>query len=83
MYLLVSPTYSQFNPAQSANPSSGCFILNQFLKYDLDRMRDERAAPPGFEPGHTDPESAVLPLHHGANFNYGNLFNNQINSNLR
>ncbi len=24
------------------------------------------AAPPGFEPGHTDPESAVLPLHHGA-----------------
>ncbi len=26
------------------------------------------AAPPGFEPGHTDPESAVLPLHHGAKF---------------
>lgn len=23
-------------------------------------------APPGFEPGPTDPESAVLPLHHGA-----------------
>ena len=27
---------------------------------------NENADPPGFEPGPTDPESAVLPLHHGS-----------------
>ena len=26
------------------------------------------AAPPGFEPGSTEPKSVVLPLHHGAMF---------------
>ena len=32
----------------------------------LIRAQQELAAPPGFEPGPTDPKSAVLPLHYGA-----------------
>ncbi len=31
------------------------------------------AAPPGFEPRRTDPESVMLPLHHGAKLRFGSV----------
>ena len=37
------------------------------------RLRHSLVDPPGFEPGTTEPKSAVLPLHHGSN-----LFQNRI-----
>ena len=44
-------------------------IRDAGISWELPRARSNYkraiAGPPGFEPGLTDPESAVLPLHHG------------------
>ncbi len=37
-------------------------------------IQSRMAAGPGFEPGQTDPESAVLPLHHPAKKCWKNVF---------